>query len=473
MVEHNGNRCDGKHKNRAMNSRNNSIISAVYALTSKPMKICVLAGLFWAGRCASVKSGEPWTLPQAINHALTNSPDARLAQQRIFAAQAGLRQANAAFSPQLQFQSSYLRTDNPMMVFGSILNQRSYNSGLDFNHVPDVDDLNVKGLATVPLYAGGRNVAGRDAAKANAEASKQTAEAIRNALAFEVARAFHTVLKTREFIRATEAGVQAFETNLTIATKRLNAGTLLKNEVLDVEVRLAQAREDLVRAQNANALAQRVLRNLLGIDQGDISITDSAPAMNAPDSGDFSRRAELASSLYRQRAAEADIRRAKGGHLPQLNAFGSLDYDYGWKFDGDGKSYTAGLMLRWDLWDGRLTRAKVQESKANLESAREEDRKLRLAIDLEVEQSRLALKEANERLMVTAKVVDQAKESVALTRSRFDQGLAIATQLIDAETALTAARVRRAEAETDQRIAVAAWRKALGLPQYENTSAQR
>jgi outer membrane protein len=130
-------------------------------------------------------------------------------------------------------------------------------------------------------------------------------------------------------------------------------------------------------------------------------------------------------------------------------------------------------MLQWDLWDGRLTRAKVQESKANLESAREEDRKLRLAIDLEVEQGRLALNDANERLRVTAKVVDQAKESVDLTRSRFDQGLALSTQLIDAETALTSARVRRAEAETDQRIAVAALRKALGLTLFDNSPMRK
>jgi outer membrane protein TolC len=52
-----------------------------------------------------------------------------------------------------------------------------------------------------------------------------------------------------------------------------------------------------------------------------------------------------------------------------------------------------------------------------------------------------------------------------LTRARFEQGLALATQLIDAETALTAVRARRAEAEADQRIAVAALRKALGLGQ--------
>ena len=73
------------------------------------------------------RAAEPWTLPRAIDFAVTNSPDARMSEQRIRAAQAALRQANAAFSPQLQIQSSYTRTDNPMMVFGSVLSQHAYN----------------------------------------------------------------------------------------------------------------------------------------------------------------------------------------------------------------------------------------------------------------------------------------------------------------------------------------------------------
>jgi outer membrane protein TolC len=44
-------------------------------------------------------------------------------------------------------------------------------------------------------------------------------------------------------------------------------------------------------------------------------------------------------------------------------------------------------------------------------------------------------------------------------------GAALATQLIDAENALVDARVRRAEAQADERIALAALRKAVGLPQ--------
>jgi len=416
----------------------------------------------------TASAAEPWTLERSLDYALSNNPDARIAQQRIAAAQAGLEQANSTFWPKLQVQSGYTRTDNPMLAFGSILNQRSYSSSLNFNDVPDVDNLNARGIVTVPIYAGGRNVAGRQAAKANTEAAKQESAAVRNALGFEVSRAFHTVLKTRQFIRATEAAVNSFESNLGVATKRLDGGSLLKSDVLDVEVRLAQAREDLVRARNANTLAERALRNLLGIEDGDFIVADSAPIVSAPNSGDFTHRPELAAAHERENAAQAQVRGSKSGYQPRVNAFGSLDYDYGWVTQGDGKSYTAGVMLQWDLWDGFSTRSKAREAKANLESAHEEQRKVRLALNFEVEQAQLDLKAADERLAVSSKTVEQATESAKLTRGRFEQGLALSTQLIDSETALVSARVRRAEAESDQRIAIAALRKALALPQLDS-----
>jgi outer membrane protein TolC len=322
----------------------------------------------------------------------------------------------------------------------------------------------------MPLYAGGKNKAGREAAKANAEATRQENEAVRNALGFEVSRAFYSVLKIRQVVQAAEATVNSFESSLGLARKRLEGGTLLKSDVLDLEVRLAQAREDLVRARNANGLTVRSLRNLLGIEEGEFVVADSAPTLTAPDSSDFSGRAELTAAGQRERAAQEQVRGAKGGYLPRVNAFGSLDYDYGWKFDNGGGSYTAGALLQWDLWDGKLNRAKVREANAHLESAREEQRKVRLALDLEVEQARLDLKSANERLLVTERSVAQAMESADLNRVRFQQGAALSTQLMDAETALLSARVRRAEAEADRQIAVAALRKALALPQLDPKS---
>jgi outer membrane protein TolC len=421
----------------------------------------------WLACALAAGAAEPWTLERALDYALAHNPDARMARQRIAAAQAGLEQANSTFWPRLQVQSGYTRTDNPMTAFGSILNQRAYSSSLNFNDVPGSDDLNARGIVTVPLYAGGRNAAGRQAARANTAAAKQENAAVRSALGCEVSRAFLTVLKTRQFIRAAEAAVNTFESNLVVARRRLDGGTLLKSDELDIEVRLAQAHEELVSARNANTLAGRALRNLLGIEEGEFIVADTAPVVSAPDSADFSQRPELAAARERERAAQAQVGGSKSGYQPRLSAFGSVDYDYGPVTGGQGRSYTAGVLAQWDLWDGFSTRAKIREANANLETAREEQRKLRLALDLEVEQAQLDLKAADERLAVSSKTVEQAEESAGLTRNRFEQGLALSAQLIDSESALVAARVRRAEAEADRRIAIAALRKALGLPQLD------
>ena len=122
---------------------------------------------------------EVWTLERALQHALVHNPDARIAQHRIDLAQAQLAQANSAFWPRLQIQSSYTRTDNPMMAFGNILNQRSFDSSLNFNDVPETDDINVRGLVTAPLYAGGRNTAERKAARSGKRAARFEEVAVR------------------------------------------------------------------------------------------------------------------------------------------------------------------------------------------------------------------------------------------------------------------------------------------------------
>lgn len=440
------------------------------ALMRKRKQLWLAAGLMLSAAMSghAAGAGQPWTLERALKTALTNNPDIHLARTRVAAAEAGLEQANAAFWPRLQLQAGYTRTDNPMMVFGSILNQRAYSQTLDFNHVPDVDDLNTRGLLTMPLYTGGRSTAEREAARSSRQAAREEAVAARHDLELQVARVFHTAEKARAFIRVARAAIAAQETNLVVARQRLDAGTLLKTDVLDLRVRLAEAREELARAESADTLARRTLRNLLGLEQGELAIAESSPELLTPDSLDVSGRAELAAARMRERAAEERVRGAKAGYLPRVSAFGAIDYDYGWKFDRDGMSYTAGGLIQWEAWDGNLTRARAREARANLEMAREETRKLRLAIDLELEQARLDLRTAGERIAAAGEAVASATESAELTRERFEQGAALTTQLMDAESALVAARARLAQAQADRRIALAALRKALGLSQLNS-----
>lgn len=429
----------------------------------------LLAVLLWSSGSLMAAESAPtiWTLKAALTHAQTNSPDARIAMERIKQSEAVLLQAQSVFQPRVQLQSSYIRTDNPVSVFGAALNQRSFGPALNFNDVPDADNFNVRSVFSYPLYSGGRNVALRESALAGTSAANQDAFVVQQELAFAVARTFHEIQKAGALIQAANASVNALAGNLLIAQKRFNAGTILKAEVLDIEVRLAQAREDAVRAGNGRALAERALRNLLGVESGSVQVAETPADVPSPDAKLPAQRPEMKLLQARQRAAAAQVEAARSGFKPQVSAFASLDQDYGFRFGGNGRSYTTGVMAQWNLWDGKLTRGKVDEARSQQAALNEMERKLRLAIDFEVEQARLNLTDADQRLLVTEKSIAQAAESVELTRARFEQGLAMTTQLIDAEAALTGARVRRAEAQADRRIAVAALRRALGLPQME------
>jgi outer membrane protein TolC len=355
-------------------------------------------------------------------------------------------------------------------VFGYALNQRSYSPALNFNDVPDADNLNVRGTLTVPLYAGGRISAAREAARAGTAAARAEAEVVAQKLEYEVARTFYTVQKTRRLIEAASTTVRSFELNRAVAEKRLNAGSALKTELLDIDVRLSESREELVRARNASALAATALRTLLGIESGSIEVNEDPIEVDLPVISQPASHPELLALAFHENAAESEVRKARSGYRPKVEAFGNVDHDTGWRFNqsrNSGNSYAVGVVARWDLWDGHLTRSRVQEAESRLALVREQERSLRLQIRYEVEHAQQQIDETNERLSVVRRTIVQAEESVVLTRARFEQGLALSTQLIDAETALTEAKMREVEAEADRRIAIAALRKAQGLSQLE------
>lgn len=419
-----------------------------------------------------LNAAESWSLKQALDQVVGENPDARIAEYRIRSSQAQLQQAQATWWPKLNFQSGYLYTDNPVSAFGATLNQRSISPSLDYNDVPATDNLNVRGMLTVPVYSGGRHRAERESAQANFSASRMDARSVQLALGFAVTQAYLTTAKAGQFVETAEATVRAFESNLGVAQTRLEAGTILRPEVLDIEVRLAESTEELLRARNAKELAGRALGSLLGFEDKVIEVQAAAVEIDHPNREDISERPELASAMLRERSAEAEMQAARSGYLPSVNGFGAVEYNHGWRNNFGGANYTVGVLLNWDLWDGKLTRGRVGEAGARLDEVQEYRRKLRLDLAFEVHRARLALKEADERIRVTEKTLALAEESVELTRARFEEGLVLASQLIDSETAATRARMRMISSRADKQIATAALRKAVGLlPLPENEVA--
>jgi len=409
-----------------------------------------------------------WTAQEAVGFALEHSPDTSAALERIRAAEADLRLARAAFYPQLLLSSEYSRTNNPMQSFGNILNQGTFSQSIDFNDPGLTDALQTRATLQYRLYNGGQDQAALEAADRRSQASSQEHAAIRAQLGFEVVRAFYTIVQADDTVQARKAALETIAASLAVARARFQQGTLLEEDLLNLEVEQSRAQEGLIQAEHGLSLGQRGFLHLLGVDAGRVKVDAAASQeQEIPVERDFRARPELAAMAALVKAREAMVKQAGGGRLPSADAFGSYQVDRGTEpADGSGNSWTAGLRVNYTLANGGQTAAAIDRAQAQLTEARQQQRKLELACSLEVDQAALAFHREEERLKVTARMVAAATESQRLARIRFQEGVLLASDLIDSQNRLTEARVSQVLAASARKIAIADLRRAVGLAQF-------
>lgn len=416
--------------------------------------------------------GQSLTLEQAVSMAREQAPAAHIAAQQAAEASARAAQTQAAFFPMLRLSSAYTASDNAVNAFMFALNQGEFALVGDLNNPDAADNLSVSAQLGLNLFNGGRDIANSRAARSAARGSDLMAQSMINDLTINVTRAYLAVLTAQEFVRASEASVKAYASTEQVVNSRVAAGTALKTDLLNIQVERAQAEERLLQATNGLALAKESLRFAIGLDT--LSYTSFTPldevVLAAPSAAQPSVRPEVQARYAFADAAKLEHRAAKAGYLPSVNAFASADYYKGWEFDGSNNSWTAGVALNWSLFDGFLTRSIVREKRARMSAAQEYARMTELQASVELTSASNTLKESTGRVAVMQRAVTLATEAATLTRQRFDQGLVLTSNVIDAENNLVQAEVGLAQAKADKLFATAALRRALSLPILGDTT---
>nr|WP_320010026.1 TolC family protein [uncultured Desulfobulbus sp.] len=436
-----------------------------------PWFILVILSLFPQLLHATPAEDTPtkWSVQSAVSYALSHNPDTRAALERIAAADADLKAARSAFYPQLDIGLEYNRTNNPMYSFGNILNQGVFKQkNMDFNDPGTTDSLQAKAMLQYRFYNGGRDQAGVDAAQNLSLASGHQNKATRLQLEYSVVRAFCRIVQAGEVIAARQSALKAMTASLAVARARYDEGSLLQEEVLNLEVQQARAQEQLIRAEHSLRLAQRGFLRLLGLKQGPVVLNPQAsPVQEIPGDSSIENRAELKALHAQIQMLAAKVRQARGGYKPTADLFGSYQVEKGSTLDeGSGNSWAAGVRLNYTLFNGGRTSAEVERAEAQLREAKEQLHKLELAFNLEKEQALLSLNQEEQRLKVTQKMVRSARESARLSRLRFTEGIVLSSELIETENRLTDALLSHSLARASRKIAIADLRRAVGLHQF-------
>lgn len=444
-------------------------------ITLRPANLVPLSWIFLVAIVtlshADSTEDKSWTARDAVIFALQNSPDSRIAAQRISAAVAQRDMAQSAFRPRMNLSAGYDQTNNPMYSFGNILNQGSFDETIDFNNPGRTDNLNMKAELLYRFYNGGRDEAGINAATSNQLSTEMDRKTTYQVLGYEVIRAFQQISQALDQVAARQAELKAIKASLDVAVARYEAGDLLKADMLNFEVQKSRASENLIISQHRLELSKKIFLNLLGLEQGSTLIdteTDNRQTVPAQDS--YEERPEITSLEAQLSRAEAELQRSQGLRYPTLDGFASYQYDYGFINEDSGDSWAAGLKLNYNLYDGQNAQAETAAQKAAYQSVKEQLTKMRLAINLEIQEAELNYNQALERRSVTEQMVQAAGESAQLSRERFKQGLILSSDLIDVELRLTDALVRQSAAKAHYEIAIANLRRAAGLQQFSITS---
>jgi outer membrane protein TolC len=282
---------------------------------------------------------------------------------------------------------------------------------------------------------------------------------------------FLVIAEQKETVTARRSAFLAIKASVKVARARYDAGTLLKADLLSLEAQEAVSKEDLIQSRHNLELSKQGFLNLLGLQKGAVAIdTHDDIHQVPPHVTDYSHRPELLALDNAIRAAKAQVRAAEGGRLPTVDGFGSYQVDTGSVLNGSGNSWMAGVRANFTLFDGKRTTSAIDVAESRLSELKAQKKKTELALNLEMQKAYLEYKQSQERLSVTKKMVTTAKESARLNRIRFQEGVILSSELIDAEKRLTDARVRQLTAKMMYQTAIANLRMTVGMPQFDQIS---
>jgi TolC family type I secretion outer membrane protein len=418
--------------------------------------IMLVVGVLSGGQDA-VRPGETLKLDRCVAIALERLPALLAARATAEADRSLVREAESAYYPQINWDSSVGRTlvgprsslgiQTPSVTFNS------YSTGVSL--VQNIFDF-------------GRTPAQVRIQKETHRASVSAVETAAQTAVFDVKQSYYGVLQSQRNLGVAEEAVKQFQAHLDQARGQYEVGLAPKYDVTKASVDVGNAQVGLIKARNAVQVAKATLNNAMGVtgtldyDVED-SLTFEPTTLTLDDAlaGAYENRPDLASFVARRKAAEASVSLARAGFFPSLG--GSASYDYSGNTFPLARGWSLGLSLSVPLFNGFLTPAQVAAARANLNVLKAGEEGQRQAIELAVEQAYLLLKQAEEVVPVAELNVTAAQENFEIANGSYQEGVGDPIQVADAAVALISAKLAYIQALVDCKVNRASLDLAMGL----------
>lgn len=333
-------------------------------------------------------------------------------------------------------------------------------------------------MLTQPVYMGGAIIAANRMAAIGEEMAQNNIEASTQNTLHSIDQAYWTVVSVHHKKQLAESYLAVVKKLDDDVSKMIREGVATRADGLKVDVKVNEAEMSLTQAENGLALAKMLLCQLCGMDvDSDITLADENADNLASQSDDtqadravaMENRPELKLLQNSADMSRQATKLVRAAYLPQVLLTGGYVATNPNIFNGFERKlsgmWNVGVMVRVPLWNWMEGTYKVRASRIATTIVELERDDIREKIDLQVSQSQFKVKEANRRLAMATKNVENAEENLRCANLGFKEGVIPTTDVMAAQTAWVQAQSQKIDAEVDVKMSQVNLKKALGVLQ--------
>lgn len=406
------------------------------------MKIVSMLGLFFLSHMSFSQDTLSITKKEIWQKVIDKNLQLKIANQDFKAAQADYRQANSLFLPSLSATQTAISTTNPLMAFGSKLNQEVLTAS-DFNPALLNDPAKTQNFATrieilQPLI-NLDGLYGRQAAQSKMQAFQLQTERKTEYLELEVDKAYMQLQLAYKAFSVVEKAMATGKANLTLVENYFKQGLLQKTDMLNAQVRVNEITNQLQYAKSnilnaSDYIAFLLNENTQGKIYNPIEPLDQKIVVEIKNFQLSDNRKDFQAMAKSSEAYQKMLQSSKMTLLPRLNAFGSYElYDRN-LFGMDANGYIIGAQLSWNVFDGYKSIGKMEKAKADFQKATIETQQYKAQSQLELNKTNRQLGDAENKVNLSQLAFEQSQEVYRIRQNRFAQGLEKTTDLLTSET---------------------------------------
>lgn len=401
-------------------------------------------------------------LPKTVQMALDYNRDIKNSQYALKKAEYTIDEARAGKAPVVDYT---FNTQRSRATDASLAASRSKDA------ISNAFGNNLS--VTIPLYTGGKVEGNIDVAKLGKTNAQEDILRVEQATKYSAIQGYYGLLAYQELQGVYHEAVDNLQGHLDNVQAQYNVGTKARVDVLSSDVSLANAKTTAITADNNVAVAESNLNNILGLpletklNLADHQLPFDTYNISLQEATDYAMkyRPEVLQAAIAVQQAERNIDIANAGNRPTVAITGGNNWaDNTFPgIDANKRSWNIGAGVTYNFYDGGATKAKVNQAKQDLLVARETEQKTREAVQLEVKQAYLNIRSAAQKVEETQTVVDQARENYRIQNIRYQAGVGINLDVLDAQLSLNEAQVNHIQALYDYNVGIAKLEQVMGV----------